>query len=73
MTKISKELEYLRSLDNAKLIQELHKAKRELMELRFKKVTMVLENIHELKRLKKKIARIKTILTERRVRGNVNE
>ncbi len=69
---MKKDIERLRAMDYAELIRELRRAKRELMELRFRKATGTLEKPDSIRKLRKEIARIKTILTEKRVSGNVN-
>lgn len=61
MTKASE----LRSLDDAKLREQLKLYYEELFNLRFQKVTGSLTNTSRPRQVKKEIARIKTILRER--------
>lgn len=71
----SKELkvEALDGFDNARLQEELKKAKAELFNLRFQAATGQLDNNGRLKVVKRDIARIYTILRERElgIRENV--
>lgn len=56
----------LRTKSEAELQQELNLLKDQLFNLRFKQATGQLENTAQLKTVKKSIARIKTVLHERR-------
>ncbi len=56
----------LRTKSEAELQQEMNLLKDELFNLRFKQATGSLENTARLKTVKKEIARIKTILGERK-------
>ena len=55
----------LRQRSDAELLQEINVLKDELFNLRFQQATGSLENTARMKTVKKTIARIKTILTER--------
>ncbi len=55
----------IRKMDNATITTEIEKLKRELFDLRFKHATGQLENTARLYTVRKTIARMKTILTER--------
>jgi large subunit ribosomal protein L29 len=55
----------IRALGDAELKKKLEEAHQELFNLRFKLATRQLVNHRELPRVKKKIARINTIITER--------
>ncbi len=57
----------LREKTDAELVQELDALKDELFNLRFQQATGELENTARLKTVKKTIARIKTIQTERKI------
>ncbi len=59
------EIDDLRALVDEDLATELEEANRELMNLRFRVATMQLANVTQVKRVRKRIARINTILTER--------
>ncbi|NWF77132.1 MAG: 50S ribosomal protein L29 [Chloroflexi bacterium] len=55
----------IRSLNTEELLKKLEEAHEELFNLRFRLATKQLGNHREIPRVKKKIARIKTILRER--------
>ncbi len=55
----------IRKMDNAAIMKEIDVLKKELFDLRFKHATGQLENTARLNTVKKTIARMKTILTER--------
>lgn len=55
----------LREMSDAQLLQEIDTLKDELFNLRFQQATGSLEDTARLKTVKKSIARIKTILSER--------
>jgi len=59
----------LRELTNDEISQKLHDSKEELFNLRFQKSMNRLENGNKLKDVKKDIARMKTLLKERELRG----
>lgn len=54
-----------RELDRRRLEKELEEAYRELFNLRFRSAIGQLTNFREIRRVKKKIARIKTIMREK--------
>jgi large subunit ribosomal protein L29 len=55
----------IRTLNNEELLTKLEEAHEELFNLRFRLATRQLGNHREIPRVKKRIARIKTILRER--------
>ncbi len=55
----------LREKNQAELENELHELKAELFKLRFQHVTNQLANPMELKRVKRDIARVKTVMRQR--------
>jgi large subunit ribosomal protein L29 len=55
----------VRALSNEELARKLEEAHEELFNLRFRLATRQLGNHREIPRVKKRIARIQTILTER--------
>ena len=59
----------LREMTNDEMSQKLHDSQEELFNLRFQKSMNRLENANKLKDVKKDIARMKTLLTERELRG----
>ncbi|MBI2832188.1 MAG: 50S ribosomal protein L29 [Chloroflexi bacterium] len=58
-------IEEIRNLDIAELSKQLEAAHREQFDLRFKLSTRQLVNHRELPRVKKEIARLKTIIREK--------
>ncbi|PIU56676.1 MAG: 50S ribosomal protein L29 [Chloroflexi bacterium CG07_land_8_20_14_0_80_45_17] len=57
--------EQIRALSNEELLKKLEETHEELFNLRFQLATRQLVNHREIPRVKKKIARMKTILRER--------
>ena len=57
----------IRELDNAELLVEIDVLKEELFDLRFQQAIGQLENPARLREIRKTIARIKTVITERRL------
>ena len=55
----------IRALSNGEISKKLDEAHQELFNLRFRLATRQLSNHREVPRVKRKIARIKTILRER--------
>lgn len=55
----------IRAKNNDELLKEIASLKEELFNLRFAQATGQLENTARLKQVKKTIARIKTVITER--------
>ena len=55
----------IRTLNNEELLTKLEEANEELFNLRFRLATRQLGNHREIPRVKKRIARIRTILRER--------
>ena len=55
----------IRALGHEELAKQLEGAHRELLDLRFRLATKQLVNHREIPRIRKKIARIKTIMKER--------
>ena len=58
-------IDELRNLNDSELSEELENSIKEHMDLRFKSATMQLADFSQLGKVKKRIARIKTIMTER--------
>ena len=63
--KIKSYVEDLRSQSAAELNEQLVAAKKELFNLRFQNATNQLENTSRIKEVRKNIARIQTIITEK--------
>ena len=57
----------VRELSNEQLYEELEKAGRELMNLRFSAATNQLSNTNEPGAVKKTIARLRTVIRERQI------
>ncbi|MEG0314529.1 MAG: 50S ribosomal protein L29 [Erysipelotrichaceae bacterium] len=55
----------IREKDNTELLKEIETLKEELFNLRFQQATGQLQNSARMKTIKKTIARIKTVMTER--------
>ena len=63
--KIKKYVEDLKSKSAAELNEELVAAKKELFNLRFQNATNQLDNTSRIKEVRKNIARIQTVITEK--------
>ena len=63
--KINKYVEDLRTKSAAELNEELVAAKKELFNLRFQNATNQLDNTSRIKDVRKNIARIQTVITEK--------
>ena len=59
----------IRELTQSELQEELNELKSELFKLRFQHATNQLENPMKIKDVKKSIARVKTVMREREIRG----
>ena len=55
----------IRDMDTTKINEEIVHLKKELFDLRFQQATGQLENIARIRKVKKAIARMKTVLNER--------
>ena len=55
----------LRAMTDDDLASELEQTHRELMNLRFRAATMQLSNVNQIRTIRKRIARIKTVTRER--------
>ena len=63
--KIKTFVEYLKAKSVAELNEELVAAKKELFNLRFQNATNQLDNTSRIKEVRKNIARIQTVITEK--------
>ena len=63
--KANKFVEDLRTKSDAELAQELVAAKKELFNLRFQNATNQLDNTARIKEVRRNIARIQTVITEK--------
>ena len=63
--KNSKYVEELKSKSSAELNEDLVAAKKELFNLRFQNATNQLDNTGRIKEVRRNIARIKTVITEK--------
>ena len=59
------EMDDLRGLSDPDLAEELDNTQRALMNLRFRTATMQLSDVHAIRKSRKRIARINTIMRER--------
>ena len=64
------EIDDLRALTESELEKELEDTHRELMNLRFRSATMQLANVREIRKARKRIARILTLQRERELAGS---
>ena len=67
--KINKYVEDLKAKSAAELNEELVAAKKELFNLRFQNATNQLENTSRIKEVRRNIARIQTVITEKAQKG----
>jgi len=63
----------VREIGKTDLKKELFEQKRSLMNLRFRKSAMQLTDTNELSRVRKNIARIKTVIREREIVENMTD
>ena len=63
--KNNKYVEYLKAKTSAELNEELVAAKKELFNLRFQNATNQLDNTSRIKEVRRNIARIQTVITEK--------
>ena len=63
--KTNKYVEDLKKKSDAELAQELTDAKKELFNLRFQNATNQLDNTARIKEVRKNIARIQTVITQK--------
>lgn len=61
------EIDDLRAMSDRELQDELDGTHRELMNLRFRAATMQLANVNEIRRVRRRIARIYTVMGERQM------
>ena len=66
-TKIGKERAELSELDLNALVEQLRAAKQESLNLRFRNATGQLDNNSELRRVRRRIARINTLIRQREI------
>ena len=59
------EIDDLRALIDDDLSKELNETHREVMNLRFRAATMQLANVNQIRKSRKRIARINTVMRER--------
>ncbi len=59
------EIDDIKALNDTDLAAELIDSRKEFMNLRFRAATMQLANVHEIGKIRKRIARINTVIRER--------
>ena len=59
----------IRNLTNEEIIKKIDETKQEIFNLRFQQATGNLEKPTEIRKLRKGVARLKTILKERELKG----
>jgi large subunit ribosomal protein L29 len=57
--------EEIRALNSEELVRQLEAARKELLDLRFRLATRQLVNHREIRRVKKEIARLQTVMREK--------
>ena len=65
------EIDDLRAMTNDELRRELDETHRALMNLRFRAATMQLADVNEIRKARKRIARINTVLRERELAASL--
>ena len=65
------EIDDIRAMNIKELQDELESSQRESMNLRFQLATTQLSNVNQINKTKKRIARIKTVIRERELAGNL--
>ncbi len=65
------EIDDIRTFTDDELLSELEDTHRELMNLRFRAATMQLSNMNEIRRARKRIARIHTVIRERELAAGI--
>jgi large subunit ribosomal protein L29 len=66
-TKASKDRDEIRDLDLGSLVEQLRNAKQESLNLRFRSATGQLDNHSELRNVRRRIARINTLIRQREI------
>ena len=59
------EIDDIRALTDDELATELTESQRGLMNLQFRVATMQLSNVNEIKKIRKRVAQIRTVMRER--------
>ena len=59
----------IRTLSDDELAEELAETQRALMNLRFRAATMQLADVNEIRRSRRRVARIKTVIRQRELAG----
>ena len=59
------EIDDIRAMTDQELAEDLQATQRGLMNLRFRSATMQLANVNEIRKTRKRIARINTVMRER--------
>lgn len=65
------EIDDIRALSDEELRKERESTYRELMNLRFRAATMQLSNVNEIRKTRRRIARINTVIRERELAKGV--
>ncbi len=61
----------LKGMADQELVDELYDTRRELMNLRFRAATMQLSDVNQIKRTKKRVAQILTVMRQRELESVV--
>ena len=63
------EIDDLKAMTDEELAEELGESERALMNLRFRVATMQIANVNEIRKVRKRIARIHTLARQRELAG----
>jgi large subunit ribosomal protein L29 len=63
------EIDDLKAMTDEELAEELGESERALMNLRFRVATMQIANVNEIRKMRKRIARIHTLARQRELAG----
>ena len=66
------EIDDLKAMNDEDIANDMYDSQKALMNLRFRATTMQLSNINEIKNMKKRIARIKTLIQEREIAKTIS-
>jgi len=66
------EIDDLKAMTDEDLANEMYDSQKALMHLRFRAATMQLSNMNEIKNMKRRIARIKTLIQERQIAKTIS-
>ena len=65
------EIDDIRAMTDEELLEELEATSREMMNLRFRVATMQLSNVNEIRKARRRIARVHTVRRERQLANSL--